>query len=200
MQIDESGKLSPEMIKAISEKLNKVNKINEKLKESLYNRRKQWEEKNITVYKNASDRFSEIRSKFTNYGYFSNMSIAELSDGLAFLSSYYYHIVELEGIAIARKTAYQTAYNNNLVMLKAIKVVSGKGFADYRAEAIVSGFEDILLPLEKEIHGANHDLSLLGIFEDKQTSRSDSIKIIIEVFKKRHDSLKDQKMLEGKNR
>ncbi len=42
------------------------------------------------------------------------------------------------------------------------------------------------------ITGIKQDLSLLGLNDSKQTSRSDSIKMMIEIYKKRHDSRKKQ--------
>lgn len=190
-------KLSPDMLSAIKSKLGSIDEV---IKVNLEKRRSVWKHTNETVFKDASLKFNEIRSQITKVGCFSNMGLKDLSDCLAFLSAYYSHIVELEGNAQARKVAYERIYNDNLSLLKAIGVVSGRGYADYRAEAIVCGFETIFLPLEEQIKLANHDLSILGIIEKKQTSRADAIKMIIEVFKKRHDSLKDEKMLYGKNR
>lgn len=190
-------KISPAIIENVKSKLGHVD---EKIENNLKGRRRDWKEANETVFKGSSQRFNDIRAKITKLGSFSGMDIRELSDHLAFLSAFYSHIVELEGNAQARKVAYERVYNDNLSLLKSIGLVSGRGYADYRADAFVLGFASVLQPLEDQIKLANHDLSVLGIIEKKQTSRADAIKMIIEVFKKRHDSLKDEKLILGKNR
>lgn len=163
--------------------------VPEEKKDSLKKRRKNWNLKNEELFK-KDGRFSAIKKTMAGASAFTSMDVDALCSDMAYLASFYDNMVELEGIAVAEKTLYSRYYNDNLSLIYAAKIVDG-------TKAEIEAFCKLLIPDMKDMYdiitNAEYELSLLGIKDQKQTSRSDSIKMLIEVYKKRHDSRKESK-------
>ena len=156
--------------------------------ESLKRRRDGWNKTNSDLYK-SSPKFTEIKRKMNDGSSFSVMDVDNLCSDMAFLASFYDHIIELEGIVIAEYALYSRYWDDNMSILSYAKIFDGTK-AEIQSQIIrqIQSMKDIW----EVITGIKQDLSLLGLNDSKQTSRSDSIKMMIEIYKKRHDSRKKQ--------
>lgn len=152
--------------------------------ENLKKRRASWQERNIKLFRD-NPRFTTIKSSMMDGAAFSAMTVDGLCSDMAFLAAFYDHIVELEGIAFAGKILYSKYYADNIAILSFADVYKGNK-AEVEAQIIrqIPSMKD----LWDFIVDSEYELSLLGLAKDQQTSRSDSIKMMIEVYKKRHDS------------
>ena len=151
-------------------------------------RREQWTKKNNDLF-GKNSRFNEIKRRMNDGAAFSSMDVDVLCSDMAFLASFYDHIIELEGIAVAEDTLYSRYYNDNLAIISYGNIFDG---TKSESEAMIK----IMIPEMKMmwniLTGAKNDLSFLGVRDGKQTARANSIKMMIEVYKKRHDSRRAQ--------
>ena len=192
-----SQELTQELVEKVSALLNK---IPEHIARDLMGRRALWKKRQKELFNEASSRFDEIRKTMMNPQIFVHRDLDDITADLAFLTAYYTHIVEFDGIAMARKTISERYLYDNLSFLYKGGLVTGKGPTDWKADAYQKGFASVLIPLDQEVKAATYDMSISGVLEKEQTSKSEAIKLMIETFKKRHDALKDQKHTSGGNR
>lgn len=151
-------------------------------------RRGNWNKKNEELF-SGHNRFNDIKKRMNDGSAFSAMDIDQLCSDMAFLSSFYDHIIELEGIAVAEEALYTRYYNDNLAILNYGKIFEG---TKTEAESIAKHMIPEMKEMWKIITGARNDLAFLGIRDQKQTPRANAIKMMIEVYKKRHDSRRIQ--------
>jgi cobalamin biosynthesis protein CobT len=118
-----------------------------------------------------------------------NKDIHAITSDMAWLTAYYDFVVEAEGIAVARKVLNDRFFDDNMFLLKSTGVIKTTNNNEARALAlrVKSKFFG---PIYEEIVQAENTLALLGIDKEfKQTPRSTSIQMLIEIYKKRHDAL-----------
>lgn len=171
-----------------------LSKVPESIAERLLKERAAWRAKQKRDFDIAAERMQQLRSIMNNPNEFVALDIHAIDAWMAFLSSYYHHVVELEGIAMGRKAINERVLRDNVFFLKNNGAVEGRSFDEYKAQAVALFPE--LKKMEQEIISAQHDLSLLGVGEHL-TSRASSIKMLIEVLKKRHDALAPSHKLPG---
>jgi hypothetical protein len=153
---------------------------------AIESRRNNWNKRNEELFKH-NNRFGDIKRRMNDGASFSAMDIDQLCSDMAFLASFYDHIIELEGIAVAEEALYSRYYGDNLSIIYYGKIFSG---TKTEAESIIRLMIPEMRVVWGIINGAKNDLAFLGIKDQKQTARADSIKMMIEVYKKRHDSRK----------
>ena len=159
-------------------------KVDEKRLRSIESRKSNWEERNKEIFKN-NPKYKSIRQKMAGGSIFSAMDIETISDDMAFLAAFYDHLVELEGLVIAKLVLFSHHLDRNLNVIYTFKLIDGTK-SDQKTKAL-GVFKDLRY-MDNMIHEAEVDMAMLGLKQSNQTPRSEAVKMLIEVYKKRHDS------------
>ncbi len=175
------GIVSEEVMKKLESMFSKVD---QKRLKALDTRRSNWEKRNEDTFKN-NPKYKSIRQKMSGGSIFSAMDIETISDDMAFLAAFYDHLVEFEGIVIAKFVLFSHHLDRNLNVVYTFKLLDGTK-ADQKTKAL-GVFKDLGY-MDAMIHEAEIDMAILGLKQSNQTPRSEAVKMLIEVYKKRHDS------------
>jgi len=155
---------------------------------ALKQRRANWNDTNEKLFK-KDPKFNQIKAKMRSGAEFSVMDVDCLCSDMAFLAAFYDHLLELEGIVIAEYALYSRYWEDNMNIIYHGKIFDGpKGEVQAQVLRCVTQMKEIW----EILTGIKQDMALLGLYDNKQTPRSESIKMLIEVYKKRHDSKRRQ--------
>lgn len=161
-------------------------KIPEKQVNDLNQRQDKWDKNNKEIFGEKSSRMGKIRAKLNSGIGFSSLTLDEILEDMSYLSNIYFHLVEYEGLSLARYTLFKDCFESNITLLSAVNILSCKSKKE--AEVFYCRVSNYLLNIKILYEEAKSDLAVIGLLKESQSSRSSSIKMMIEVYKKRHDS------------